>query len=96
MLFSPSSQRSNNAKMVVQCGECLKWRVCYSAHVLKPEQRRQLEQELDVIMYSCGTCLQDVSTSISEDDQDSIFEVVFVNDKLTCDSPIEGAILCHL
>ncbi|XP_072045612.1 LOW QUALITY PROTEIN: uncharacterized protein [Amphiura filiformis] len=86
MPFSPSSQKAKNAKMVVQCGECLKWRVCYSARVLKPDQRQKLERALDGVTYSCGTCFQNVST----DDDDSIFNAVYVNDKLTCDLPIEA------
>ena len=70
-----------------QCGECLKWRVCYAARVLKPEQRRQLERELELLAFSCGTCFQDVST---DGDEESVFNVVYVNDKLTCDLPIEA------
>ncbi|XP_033632050.1 uncharacterized protein LOC117293731 [Asterias rubens] len=70
-----------------QCGECLKWRVCYAARVLKSEQRRQLERELELLAFSCGTCFQDVST---DGDEESVFNVVYVNDKLTCDLPIEA------
>ena len=86
MPFPPSSNKAKNVKMVVQCEECLKWRVFYAAHVLKPKQRVELEQNLDVLSYSCGASFSDI-----QDKEDSIFEVVFINNKLTCDSPIEVA-----
>ena len=42
-------------------------------------------------MYSCGTCFSDVITDDDDgDDATSIFSVVFVNDKLTCQDPIEA------
>ncbi|CAB4019160.1 Hypothetical predicted protein [Paramuricea clavata] len=84
MPFSPSSHKSNNTKTVIQCDDCLKWRVCYASHVLKKNQKRELESELDNIAYSCGSCFQDI-----EDYQGGIFEHVYVNDKLTCASPME-------
>lgn len=69
----------------LQCDDCLKWRVCYSSHVLKQPDKRELERELDNISFSCGSCFQDI-----EDYEGGIFERVFVNDKLTCASPIEA------
>ncbi|CAB4039823.1 Hypothetical predicted protein, partial [Paramuricea clavata] len=86
MPFSPSSHKSNNAKTVIQCDDCLKWRVCYASHmhVLKKNQKRELESALDNIAYSCGSCFQDI-----KDYQGGIFEHVYVNDKLTCASPME-------
>ncbi|XP_071947144.1 LOW QUALITY PROTEIN: uncharacterized protein [Antedon mediterranea] len=66
-----------------ECEECLKWRVCYAAHVLKRDQGQLLERELDTLSYSCGTCFQDI---LGEDDS-----IVFVNDKMTCALPLEAA-----
>jgi hypothetical protein len=54
--------------------------------VLKPKQKIELGQNLDVLSSSCGASFCDV-----EDKEDSIFEYVFINNKLTCDSPIEVA-----
>jgi hypothetical protein len=51
---------------------------------LKKNEILQLERELDNISYSCGSCFQEI-----EDYQGGIFEHVYVNDKLTCDSPIQ-------
>lgn len=84
MPFSPSSNKAKNLKMVVQCEECLKWRVFYAARSLKSRQRLELEKNLDVLSYSCRASFCDV-----EDKEDSVFEYAFVNNKLTCDSPIE-------
>ena len=52
--------------------------------MLKKNEILELECQLDNISYSCGSCFQDI-----EDYQGGIFEHVYVNDKLTCDSPIE-------
>ena len=41
-------------------------------------------------MYSCGTCFSDVIADDDDGDAASIFSVVFVNDKLTCQCPIEA------
>ena len=49
-------------------------------------QRQQLARELEMLSYSCGACFQDVEDLGEEE----IFSVVFVNDKLTCESPIEA------
>ncbi|PIK34174.1 hypothetical protein BSL78_29001 [Apostichopus japonicus] len=84
MPFAPSSNKSSNAKTVIQCEDCLKCRVCYSSHVLKPPQRRELESELDNLSFSYGSCFQDIDGY-----EGGIFERVYVNDKLTCASPIE-------
>ena len=84
MPFSPSSNKAKNVKMVVQCEECLKWQVFYAACSLKSRQRLELEKNLDVLSDSCGESFCDV-----EDKEDSVFEYIFVNNKLTCDSPIE-------
>jgi len=60
--------------------------VCYTARVLKAQQKLQLERELEMISYSCGCCFQDME----DREEGSIFDLVFVNDKLTCSSPIEA------
>ena len=65
----------------------MKWRVCYTANVLKGEPKRQLERELERLPYSCGSYFQD----IEDRGEGNVFDIVFVNDKLTCQSPIEVA-----
>ncbi len=72
--------------MVVKCEECQNWRVFYAARVLKREQNVQLEHNLDVLSYSCGASFCDI-----EDKENYFFDVVYINDKLTCDSPIEAS-----
>ena len=61
--------------------------MCYTANVLKGEPKRQLERELERLSYSCGSCFQD----IEDRGEGNVFDIVFVNDKLTCQSPIEVA-----
>ena len=58
MPFSPSLNKAKNVKMVVQCEECLKWRVFYAARSLKSRQRLKLKKNLDVLSYSCGASLK--------------------------------------
>ena len=59
--------------------------MCYKDLVLKREKKLQLERALNTLLYSCGACFQD----IQNDTDDDIFDMVYVNDKLTCESPIE-------
>lgn len=54
--------------------------------MLKKGQKQQLEKELELLSYSCGCCFQDME----DRGEGSIFDLVFVNDKLTCFSPIEA------
>ena len=58
--------------------------MCYAARVLRGEKKQQLERALDLLSYSCGACFQEI------EDHDDIFNLVFVNDKLTCEMPIEA------
>ena len=51
MPFSLSSNKAKNVKMVVQCEECLKWRVFYSARSLKSRQRLELEKNLVLLKW---------------------------------------------
>ena len=69
-----------------KCEECLKWHVCYAARALKKDKKQELERHLDTLSYACGACFQDIDM-----DEDSVFNLVYVNDKLTCESPIETA-----
>ena len=69
-----------------QCGECRKWRVCYTARMLKKGHEQQLEKELQLLSYSCGFFFQEME----EHREGNTFDLVFVNNKLTCFSPIEA------
>ena len=54
MPFPPSAQYARNVKVVLQCGECFKWRVLYSKHSLKKDQREELEfliEDLDYYLW---------------------------------------------
>ena len=52
---------------------------------MKGDKKHQLERELERLSYSCGSSFQ----HIEDRGEGDVFGVVFVNDKLTCDSPIE-------
>ena len=76
----PSAQYAKNVKVVLQCGECLKWRVLYSKYSLKKDQREELEQLIEDLDYPCGSIFADIEAG-----EDSIY----VKANLTCNSPIE-------
>ena len=84
MPFPPSAQYAKNVKVLLQCGECLKWRVLYSKHSLKKQQREELEILVENIEYSCGSVFTDI-----EGEEDSIQRSVFVKGNLTFNAPIE-------
>lgn len=84
MPFAPSAQYAKNVKVVIQCGECLKWRVLYCKHSLRKEQKEELEREIDVLEYTCGSTFADI-----ECDDESVLTSVFVKANLTCNTPTE-------
>ena len=83
MPLPPSAQYARNVKVVLQCGECLKWRVLYRKYSLKRD-REELEQLVEDLDYTCGSIFADI-----EADEDSVLNSVFVKANLTCNSRIE-------
>ena len=71
-------------KVVLQCGECFKWRVLYSKYSLKKDQREELEQLIEDLDYTCGSIFADI-----EAEEDSVLNSVYVKANLTCNSTIE-------
>ena len=74
MPFSPSAQCTKNVKVVLQCGECLKWRELYSKHSLKAAQKQELEREIETLEYTCRSTFADI-----ECDDDSVLRTVFTS-----------------
>lgn len=72
--FVPSIQHAKNTNLMVQCEECLKWRLVYSRYKLSGEKRATLEQEFS---FSCGCDLNDLG-----------LDEVFVRD-VTCSDHVE-------
>ena len=79
--FSASKQHVKNVDMMLQCDECGLWRLLYSKRKLKAEERQLLEQKLDGLMFTCGSCLEDLNL------QPPLNEV-YVRD-IHCSDPIE-------
>ena len=79
-----SAQYAKNVKVVLQCGECFKWRVLYSKYSLKKDQREELEQLIEDLDYTCGSIFADI-----EAEEDSVLNSVYVKANLTCNSTIE-------
>ena len=84
MPFSPSAQFAKNVGVVLQCDECLKWRVIYSKTVLNSEQRDELQQLIKTLSYTCGSRLQEIEGS-----RTGLTDTIFVKANLTCELPIE-------
>ena len=58
--YSPVKQHALNVGVVVQCDECNKWRLLFSKRKLAFHERRELEQLLSDISYSCGSKMEDL------------------------------------
>lgn len=84
MPFPPSLQYAKNVKIILQCGECSKWRVIYSKFALKKVERVELENIFEDIEYTCGSIFSDI-----ECHSNSVLRSVFVKRNLTYNSPIE-------
>ena len=83
--FSVSKQHVKNVDMMLQCDECGLWRLLYCKRKLKQE-RELLERELDGLMYTCGTSLQDLKL-------DPPLDEVYIRD-ITCADHIEKLLFC--
>ena len=86
MPFSPSSQSAKNTGVVVQCGECGKWRCMYSQHKLKKDVAVLLNRFNEEFIYTCGVVLQDV---LLDSTYERIQELIFVKVNLNCRIEIE-------
>ncbi len=83
MPFSPSAQCAKNVGTVIQCSECLKWRLMYTKSALKRNHKSELENILLEVLCVCGDSLADV-----ECDDDSVLNVIYTKTNLSCNSPI--------
>ena len=79
--FSASKQHVKNVDMMLQCDECGLWHLLYSKRKLKAEERKRLERELDGLIFTCGSSLEDLNL------QPPLNEV-YVRD-VNCSDPIE-------
>ena len=59
-------------------------------HGKSPEERAELERKL--LSYTCGSWFHDME----DPGEGGIFDIVYVNDKLTCKVPHGSALLCCL
>lgn len=94
MGFRPSAQNCKNVGILIQCGECDKWRVIYSKSKLSSQENDELTRFIDGIQYTCGDTFYNLANSIqnSNDTNDSLkklFSIVKVNNTLTCNSLME-------
>ena len=58
--YSPSVQHVKNVNVMVQCEDCLSWRLLFSKRKLTNMQRKTLEAILDDVSYSCGASFEDI------------------------------------
>ena len=86
MPFSPTTQTAKNAGIVLQCEECLKWRVVYSKRKLNPATRVKVMREVERLLYTCGSVFQEI-----DEYESSCLKDVFVRENLTCTEKIAVA-----
>jgi hypothetical protein len=84
MPFNPTTQTAKNAGLVLQCEECLKWRMVHSKHKLKPAVKAKVTSEIESLMYTCGSVFQDI-----DGHESSCLKDVYVRQNLTCRDDIE-------
>ena len=58
--FSASLQHVKNVDMMLLCSECEIWRLLYAKKKLKKADRRNLELELEGMIFTCGSSLQEL------------------------------------
>ncbi|CAG8784302.1 17660_t:CDS:1, partial [Rhizophagus irregularis] len=77
MPFCPSAVRAKNVSVVVNCAECEKSRLLFSARKLSKKDRTRLQSFLDTIFYTCGmsfhnTCDLAITTPVPSKQHDEI------------------------
>ncbi|GBC32615.2 hypothetical protein GLOIN_2v1880501 [Rhizophagus irregularis DAOM 181602=DAOM 197198] len=77
MPFCPSAVRAKNVGVVVNCAECEKPRLLFSARKLSKKDRTRLQSFLDTIFYTCGmsfhnTCDLAITTPVPSKQHDEI------------------------
>ena len=89
MPYSSTAQTARNTEIVLQCSSCKKWRLLRSKRKLKPYPRIEVDRELELLSYTCGSSFEDLDEN---DEARSILTgVVHVRANLTYKSPIELA-----
>ena len=58
--FYASVQHVKNAQLMVQCEECLMWRLVFSKHKLNLRKRQFLQRLLEEYTYTCGSTLAEL------------------------------------
>ena len=58
--FTASVQHVRNVNVMIQCEECEMWRLVYSKFKLTVAERKNLQEALDDLTYTCGAQLQDL------------------------------------
>ena len=56
----PKCTTCENVNVMVQCEDCLSWRLLFSKRKLTHMQRRTLKAILDDVSYSCGASFEDI------------------------------------
>lgn len=89
--FSPSAQTTKTVKMTINCIDCDKPRVIYSASKLNNEKLALLQRILSLYQYSCGSCLQELKTDdiTRAPTVNALLDEVYVRGNITCDTNIE-------
>ncbi|UZO22623.1 uncharacterized protein OCT59_014981 [Rhizophagus irregularis] len=77
MPFCPSAIRAKNVGVVVNCAECEKPRLLFSARKLSKKDRTRLQSFLDTIFYTCSmlfhnTCDLAITTPVPSKQHDEI------------------------
>ena len=70
------------ARTTVMCNECFRYRIVFSKRQLTEEQDLKVEEISEDGLYTCGGPLMDV--------EDEDYHNVFVREKITCSTPMEG------
>ncbi|KAL5012660.1 hypothetical protein ScPMuIL_011211 [Solemya velum] len=89
--FSPSAQTAKTVKMTVNCVECDRPRVVYSATKISGPDEILLKRVPSLYRYSCGSVLQELRPEdpASAPRVCALLDKVFVRANLTCLSAIE-------
>ena len=83
MPFSPSAHKANNVKIVVQCSECRKCRVCHTERVFKGEKGNNWSRNWKARPSYVARIFKILKIAAS-----TVVIDVYVNGKLTCQSPM--------
>ena len=87
--FNPVKQHGANTQLTIECVECSKLRIVYSAKKLSTTERCNFNAVMSSMLFTCGAILAEFKAQVNHE-KNAILDKVFVRANNNCTKPIEA------